>query len=48
MIRAQRRALLRAVTANALRETDREEFVLTRRSDVRFRGAIGIDAWIIS
>src|SRR6516165_5608806 len=43
MIRAERGALLRAVTAEALREADREvvRTPLTRRSDVRFRGQTG-------
>src|SRR6516225_7887735 len=50
MIRAERGALLRAVTAEALREADREvvRTPLTRRSDVRFRGQTGKHFLILS
>ena len=50
MIRAERRALLRAVTTKALREADREvvRTPLTRKSDVRFRGQTGKRVLILS
>ena len=50
MIRAERRALLRAVTTKALREADREvvRTPLTRKSDVRFRGQTGKHLLILS
>ena len=50
MIRAERRALLRAVTTKALREADREvvRTPLTRKSDVRCRGQTGKHLLILS